>query len=279
MTSKQVPVYYINIAARTDRRQFMESQFAQLGVEAERVDATIASQVPAELAYRARDPDGTLRIGIAEIACTLSHFAAWRRAIEMGADACMVFEDDGILSPVLPSFLQALGPSLPDNIDLLKVETTRNPVRLGRQAKTLGGLTLRPLTSTHYGACGYVISARFARQLISSMPLVPLPFDDYAFARHGALLRTRRVYQSDPALVVQLVNEANPQSNEVAGSDLERIRDDKRRQLPHKRQPRLLRLSRNLAAAWRELRAFGFDALRSRAPINFAEDLRQADAV
>ncbi len=41
----QIPVYYINVASRVDRRQFMEEQFARLGIAAERVDAVTPLEV------------------------------------------------------------------------------------------------------------------------------------------------------------------------------------------------------------------------------------------
>lgn len=41
----QIPACYINLASRVDRRQFMEEQFARLGIVAERVDAVTPLEV------------------------------------------------------------------------------------------------------------------------------------------------------------------------------------------------------------------------------------------
>ena len=267
-----VPVFYINVAARTDRREFMEAQFANLGVVGERVEAAVPADVPPDVAASARRPDGTWRMGLGEIACTMSHFAAWQRAIDRGAMACAVFEDDGVISERFPDFLEALGPSLPQDIDLLKFETSRKPVRLGRRALPLLGFTMQRLTSTHYGDCGYVISTRLAAKLLATLPLAPLPLDDYLFARSGDLLYTGRVYQLVPALAVQLVYQHASQTAGVARSDLEDVRQDKWRG-ETAAVTGWSRTRRNLALAWRELAAFGRDALRQRAPIPFADDV------
>jgi hypothetical protein len=48
MSDGQLPVFYINVAARTDRRDFMESQFAELGIPVERIEAVLPDQIPAE---------------------------------------------------------------------------------------------------------------------------------------------------------------------------------------------------------------------------------------
>lgn len=273
--SDRIPVYYINLVSRTDRRDFMESQFARLGIPAERIEAVLRDQIPAEAITMARRPDGTLPIGLEEMACTLSHFAAWQRAIDAGADACAVFEDDGVIARELPRFLLELGPTLPSGVDLLKLETFQQPVRLGRKALVLGDFEARRLTSTHFGACGYVIARNLAQELISTMPLVPLPIDDYIFALHGHLLRTRGIYQSMPAFAVQLqlVHHSSTDTADLARSDLDAARIDKHRHRPYVRPPRLQRMRQNLTRAWRELKAFGLDALSPRTVVPFAEDI------
>lgn len=46
---QQLPVFYINLDSRPDRRQFMEEQFARLSVQVERVSARTIADVPTEL--------------------------------------------------------------------------------------------------------------------------------------------------------------------------------------------------------------------------------------
>jgi glycosyl transferase family 25 len=271
LSSGQLPIFYINLASRADRRAFMEGQFAAMGVSAERIEAKTPADVPPDVAEAALKLDVELRITPAEIACTLSHLAAWQQAIDRGAAACLVLEDDGVLSRRLPHFLAELGPALPKGIDLLKVETSEHPVRLGRKTIPVADFTVRRLTSTHYGNCGYVISTALAAKLIADMPLIPLPLDDYLFARRGEQLYTRGVYQLLPALARQLVYQPKGATAETARSDL----DATRAQRPigsRRNMPPLLRARTHLAASWRELSAFGRDAFNDRSPVPFADD-------
>jgi len=270
MANGVVPVFYINVAARTDRRNFMEAQFAELALPANRIEAVLPSQIPADVIAMARRPDGTFRITPGEIACTLSHFAAWRHAISIGADACVVLEDDGLISSSFPRFLRELGPSLPSGVDLLKLETFRQPVRLGRAAIAMGGVEARRLTSAHYGTCGYVVSARLAGHVLATASLVPLTMDDRLFARHGGILPVHRVFQANPAQVIQLFRQEKVSQDALARSDLADVRDGK--VLDRYRTPRWRRIQDNLATGWQELKSFGSDVFNTRRLVPFADD-------
>jgi len=270
MTGNVIPIYYINLAARSDRRDFMESQFARLAIPAERVEAVLPAQIPADIVATSRRPDGTFRIGISDIACTLSHFAAWHRAIDSRAAACAVFEDDGVISRDLPQLIGHLGPSLPDGVDLLKLETFRDPVRLGRDTVTIGGMVAQRLIGTHYGCCGYIISTKLAEHVIATMPLASRAIDGHLFVRHGDLLATRRVYQLRPALAVQLMHQHLAGTSDLAQSDLAPMRKWSSGGRPW--MTRWQRLRDNISLAWREYRAFGNEVFNARQPVLFADD-------
>jgi GR25 family glycosyltransferase involved in LPS biosynthesis len=271
MTRGHLPVFYINVAARADRRAHMERQFATLGLSAERIEAKLPADIPDAVAEAAQSMEDGKRLSFPEIACTLSHFAAWQEAIDRGAAACLVLEDDAVLSTRLTKFLQALGSALPKGIDLLKIETREEPVRLGRKAIGMADVTLRRLASDHYGSCGYVISTGLAADIIATMPVASLPIDDYLFARNGSQLYTAAVYQLHPALARQLALRDTAGAAEAARSDIDVTRA--RRHGGNRRSlPRLRRLQWNLASAWREARAFGPDALNAKAPVPFADD-------
>lgn len=265
-----IPVYYINLLARPDRREHMERQFDRLGIAAERIEAVLPAQVPPDIVASARRPDGTFRLGLGDIACTLSHFAAWRRAIDSGAAACIVFEDDGVISSEFPGFLEKLGRALPAGVDVLKLETFRHGARLGRHAVVVGGTVAQRLIGTHYGACGYVISTKLAAQVMATMPVASRAIDGHLFARYGDVLATRRVYQTPRALAVQLMHQRVADKDQRGQSDIAPTR----RTTPAARHktPRWQRLGQNVALAWREYRAFGHEVLNPRAPIPFADD-------
>jgi glycosyl transferase, family 25 len=173
-----IPIYYINLASRPDRRKYMESQFASLGIDAERIEAVTRDQVPAHLLAEARLPNGKYRIGPSEMACSLSHFETWKRAFASGATACLVFEDDAVISKALPDLVAALGDTLPPGIDVLKLEKMNQTVRVGSRPVSVGAFEARRLMTTNYGMCGYIISREVADEVIAGLPLSSLQIDD-----------------------------------------------------------------------------------------------------
>jgi GR25 family glycosyltransferase involved in LPS biosynthesis len=195
--------------------------------------------------------------------------AAWRHILALGAPAGIVLEDDGILSRRLPEFLHHLGPSLPADIDLLKLETTRRHVRLGSAGRHLAGLAVRRLMGDHVGACGYVVSSVLAAHLLKVMQPASVPVDNILFSRRCTLLYSHRVYQVVPALTVQLVLRDLAGTQEIARSDLAGTRPD--HSLPFK-ATRLRRISSNLRFSWRELNAFGTEVFNARTATPFADD-------
>jgi len=93
----QIPVYYINLAPRTDRRQFMEEQFSRLGIVAERIDAvTIADVGETRMALHA-DPRNPWAMTRVEVACGMSHEKAWRHMLDAGREFALILEDDAVL--------------------------------------------------------------------------------------------------------------------------------------------------------------------------------------
>lgn len=220
LNAGRLPIFYINIAARADRRAFMEDQFQALGLQAERVAAVLPPEVPPELAARGRPILGDRRLSPAEFACNLSHQMVWREIVGRQLPAALILEDDGVLSSDLPEFIDHLGSKLPSGVDVLKLETFLGNIRLSRkQVLRVGRFTARRLGSTHYGCCGYIISDRAAQWLLSARTLNDLTVDAYLFGRHGPGLYRFQIYQVVPALTIQLSKSEQRQSS-VAASDL-----------------------------------------------------------
>ena len=83
--ARSLPIYWINLDRRTDRRAAMELQFERFGIKDQQHHR-----------IRAKEPnDGTT----AEIACMKSHFEAIRRAYSDGHDAALILEDDVVFFP------------------------------------------------------------------------------------------------------------------------------------------------------------------------------------
>jgi glycosyl transferase, family 25 len=215
-----IPAYYINLATRPDRRQFMEQQFARLGMSVQRIEAVAASEVPAERLAQLVGAGKRIALSPVEVACLLSHERTWRTFLGTGAEHALVLEDDVVMSEGLPHFLdRALHAGL--GVDLMKLETYHQKVHLGRARRIVAGdLAVRQLLSSHLGTGAYVISRRQAERALADPILRTLPIDCYLFDKRGPILPSKGIFQVEPAPVVQLSFRPNDSLSDVGRSDL-----------------------------------------------------------
>ncbi|WP_055045271.1 glycosyltransferase family 25 protein [Devosia sp. A16] len=223
--ANQLPVYYINLASRTDRRQFMETQFARLGIAAERIDAVTTAEVGETRMAPHTDPRNPWAMTQVEVACVMSHEKAWRRMLDNAQPFALILEDDAVLGDGLPAFLDpALSRDL--RIDLLKLETMYERVRLGRAVRQVAGrFGIHQLLASHMGGAAYVISTAMARRALADPALRRMSVDRYLFSRGGPVIPARGLYQANPAPVVQLEFYRGDKPADAERSDLKQDRD------------------------------------------------------
>jgi len=202
--ANQIPVYFINVASRPERRQFMEQQFLRLGIVAERIDAvTTAGVDDARMAPHA-DKANPWAMARVEVACAMSHEKAWRRMLQAGQPFALILEDDVVLGDGLPALLD---PALSAEIgaDVLKLETMYRRVRLGRAVRIVAGrFRVCQLLASHMGAAAYIISGDMARRTLADPRLQDMSVDRYLFSRDGPTIPSRGLLQVDPAPAIQL---------------------------------------------------------------------------
>ncbi|MBK8086292.1 MAG: glycosyltransferase family 25 protein [Devosia sp.] len=250
-----LPIYYVNSAARPDRRTFAEDQFARLGLSPTRIEALTPAQIAPEVIDRhcgARQPD---QFSPVQLACNLSHQAAWRAFLAGGAPAGVFLEDDGILSSQLPQFLGLLEAGFPPGTDLVRFETFLRPVRLGSKPVRFGPFELRRMIGGDVGTCGYAMTRPMTERLLADPRLNQQVIDGYLFSRTGTLIYRHRVLQLLPALAIQ-VSIADAEAGSVAVSDLDAARSATWRSRPASRWHRL---TGNLRQAARDARYFAGD--------------------
>lgn len=198
-----VPVYYINLTSRPDRRAFMEGQFERLSIAAERIEAVRMDEVPPELIAFHRTPQSLWRLAAGDLACGLSHQRAWSRFAETGHPAALVLEDDTILAPSVRSFLEL---SLLQRLgaDLVKLETFRTPVKLGTEVQHVGATVLRELCSSQMGGAAYALSRETAQRSLASPLRNLMGIDRFLFGRGGLHLLRSRILQAVPSPCIQI---------------------------------------------------------------------------
>lgn len=211
----KLPVYFINLDSRPERRAFMEAQLLERGVSATRISA-----VTAEVAAQ-RLPKGWSRAS-SEFGCTMSHMIAWRMLLEGNAPAAVILEDDAVLARDFGDALEAVRSLGPRTADLVKPETLRRRVVLGGERQRASTrYEIRRLLSFHPGSAGYIISRQAAQKSLRALPDYLLPHDRYLFGSDGAFLFSGTIYQVTPGACIQAEYTNDPGLAVLSKSDLE----------------------------------------------------------
>lgn len=203
-----VPIYYINLSSRQDRRAFMERQFEQLGVNAERVEAVTPDQITVADLEPHLDKSNPYAASPGEVACALSHRRAWATMLERGQSAALVLEDDVTLSSWLRSTLTA---GLPESTGagIVRLERSTRKVALGQiRSNVADRITVRTLLSTDYGAAAYLMTDWMARRILADPRFRAMTVDGYLFMRGSPIFPSRDIVQCDPAPCEQLRSSA-----------------------------------------------------------------------
>jgi len=213
-----LPVYYINLARRTDRREFMERQFDALGLAATRIEAA----TPADISetQRLALPGSIWSQAPTDMACVLSHRRAWASVAEGGRPGGLVLEDDVVLDPCIAGYL-ADDILERTRVPLLRVETAARRVRLGSRATRLwDGAEVRHLLTTFPAGGAYIISRRVAAAAAVDDAALLMEVDRYLFGRGGRWLTEVTVGQAVPAPCIQLEFLEASAAAPLAASDL-----------------------------------------------------------
>jgi glycosyl transferase family 25 len=198
--------YLINLEQDAERLAFFASAFGALGIPFERIPA-VDGRLFAEADYqtfmeqRPRHAKPWLR---GQMGCFLSHFSTWEKIAQGDDRFYAVFEDDihasGDLAEILDDDLW-----LPDEIDIVRLETSTNRVRLS--SSPIRGPNHRRLYAVHstsWCAGAYLINRRAARQLVALAPELHEPADAMLYNFEDSLLaRKFRILQFNPAPCTQ----------------------------------------------------------------------------
>lgn len=203
--------YLINLDKDTERLEFFKSNFERLGIPFERISA-IDGRTFSEQDYqdfmnsRPRDYNRTqtktwLR---GQMGCFLSHYSAWKKIAE-GSDAfCAVFEDDIHVSDDLKQILQN-DSWIPQNIDIIRLETSTNRVRLTPQPiLSYKKRNLYGVKSTSWCAGAYILNRNTAQKLVDLAEKYHEPADVILYHfDESVIVKDLTIMQFNPALCTQ----------------------------------------------------------------------------
>lgn len=195
-----IGIFYINLDRREDRRTFMDAQFDRLGLSAERISAVTPDALDPSLLGRIAGPTGR-GLTREELACSCSHRKAWERMLALELPHALVMEDDAVMSPRLPAFLEALR-ALPKGVDVIRLETRLDRIRADRITDIFAGIALRRPLSEQWGMAAYIITAECARRLLSDSHFFDVAIDHLFLDPAGPCFSSVEVRQCFPGLCI-----------------------------------------------------------------------------
>lgn len=143
-----------------------------------------------------------------ELGCLLAHIEIWKR-ISQGTDPFgLVLEDDAVLSPKLPLFLNKIEKYEPF-FDVLKLDGTYKGdsfLTLDNSLKHIEDFLVGKLLSSAMGATSYILSRSSAKKLLNLSKNVWLPVDELLYNKYSPLYSIISVYQIQQILSWQLVH-------------------------------------------------------------------------
>lgn len=201
-----IPGHFINLSRASGRRRHMESEAVRLDLPIERLAAVDGTKMTRTDYQRWHPKAGSMhRLSKLEVACFLSHRAAWTQIVNDNKSFGAVFEDDLTFADDAPAFLGS-DSWIPDGADIVKIETTSRKVMLSPPfLNTHNGRNTARMTSQHLGAGGYIISRDYAARLLARTDPVTLPVDYTLFSPNSAISDDPEIWQLYPAICVQQV--------------------------------------------------------------------------
>ncbi|MCD1632872.1 glycosyltransferase family 25 protein [Martelella mediterranea] len=196
----------INLDRDTERLKRIEALLAERDVAFTRVPAVDGRLLaPDEIAAVCAYPTPvSIRLQPGEIACYLSHIKAWRLLLDSDEDCAAIFEDDIDLSRDAAEVLSAIADWMPDDADIVKLETSLRPIEIapGEEA-AIGDRAVRRLAGCHIGSAGYLISREAAARMLAESKKLRMAVDSTLFDPRGGVAETLSLYQLSPALCIQ----------------------------------------------------------------------------
>ena len=179
-------IVYINLDRHHERRIRMDALLQ--GLPFQRLAAVDGMRLPAT----------SSPLSPFEIACLESHRQAAQLLVDSDAAHVCILEDDVHLGNEFAEFIRDES-WIPSGVDIIKLETMFQSVRLG-QPVAARNRNLHRLYTRHHGAAGYILSRRGAQQLLTLTQNPQKPLDHIIFPDIAKQLTTLQI---SPALVIQ----------------------------------------------------------------------------
>jgi glycosyl transferase family 25 len=213
-------LFVINLDRQEERLRRMAAMFDAIGLQLTRVSAVDGRQLSEETIKRwcRGSVLGAARPGAT--ACFLSHRGCWQRIVDEALPYAAIFEDDLHLGNDVAALL-ANGDWVPENADVVKLETMRQPTRMGKTPLAApGARKLYRLAGKHIGAGGYLVTRKGAEKLLKMSETFSDPVDHFLFNPELPSASSLVAFQLTPAICMQDFFLKEPAAVIGLGSDL-----------------------------------------------------------
>jgi glycosyl transferase family 25 len=144
----------INLKRSAERMRFQETQLQALGIEFQRIDAIDAKEMPSEI-YTKNASQWQRPLRKSEVACCLSHAAAWEAVLKK-QEPCLILEDDALLCAQTGDVLSALEKYT--DYDCVNLETRkRSKLVSKKKIPLIAGFEISKLIQDKSGSAAYVL--------------------------------------------------------------------------------------------------------------------------
>lgn len=167
-----IPIYIINMQGCEERWHTTETRLKNIGLEAERFDATIGKQlndVELKIWYcpKKNKQYYNRNLTLGEMGCYISHMRIWQKMVDESISHCVVLEDDLFIQPHLKAIINAA--TKLRSFGLLKLSDNRGFPFIDT-VELDDNLTLGNYKKTPNGTQGYIISLDGAKKLLTRKP-------------------------------------------------------------------------------------------------------------
>ena len=192
-------VFVVSLKRSVDRRERINKQLNDAGIEFEFIDAIDASVANFTYSERRNEALTKKRFGYklleSEIACFASHHIAWEHCIHEN-NPCLILEDNCNISEDLKNYLSQFN-SLASKYDFLKLCATKPKLFTTISSIDSKYKIIRYFKRT-CGIMGYIITPKAAKVFVTNATQFIEPVDDYM---EKPYLHNITTYCTHPALV------------------------------------------------------------------------------
>jgi glycosyl transferase family 25 len=175
LASEEYDIVILSVPGDHDRKSYQIDQMQRLGLDYEIIDAVRPDGI-SRLEMSRRIISWNRRLRLEEVACALTHRAAWSHVVASGRPT-VVLEDDVILCASFELVIRAAVDLAPSEYVQLETVNRRKLVHVDATSLGCKDYEVRRLFRERYGSAAYLIWPEAARRVLAMTIIATAPSD------------------------------------------------------------------------------------------------------